>query len=246
MNKFLKKALAGVLLSAALTVGFASPAQAATAGSPKPSEIIESAGPAVVRVYEYEEVKRSSYRSATPRYRKVSLGTAFFVSADGYLLTNNHVVDAESSRYTIHDGKKEIDAEVVYRDAAKDVAVLKVSGKDYDYLKLGIDPVKVGDKVIGIGNADGKRFDSVSRGKVTRLGVGIVTEREDVEVRIRGMIQTTARSFHGDSGGPLLDYTGNVAGIVTAIGIGRSARNTSFVVPASIASAVLATAGVTP
>jgi serine protease Do len=163
----------------------------------------------------------------TPQYRQngtqkqdVGAGTGFFVSADGYIVTNRHVVQDEAAEYTVitHDNKK-LPAKVVGRDPVNDIAVLKVEGKDFPSIALGdSDKVEVGQSVIAIGYALGQFDNTVSAGIISglqrslRAGDGL-SQFEDLS----GVIQTDAAINPGNSGGPLLDLRGEAVGINVAI-----------------------------
>ena len=228
-------------LAALAIAGSAPAAFAATAPKgPSATEIVREAAPAVVLVNAYEKVTPSSRR-----YQRVSLGSGFFVNTYGYLITNRHVVSDEYGVYTVDDGEDERVAEVVYRDEVHDIAVLKVSGRGHESLILSDDAAEEGDKVIGIGNAEGERVDSVSKGKVSELDVRLTVREGKERSTLEGMIKTTARQYHGDSGGPLLNGLGEVIGINTAIGSSRKGGRVSYALPIAVAFPILSRLGVT-
>ena len=144
--------------------------------------------------------------------RAQGLGSGFIISADGYILTNNHVVsDAESVTVQLTSGK-EYTAKVIGTDPPSDVAVIKVDANNLPVVKLGdSDALRVGEWVIAIGNPFGLT-STVTVGVVSakgRSGIGI----EDYE----DFIQTDAAINLGNSGGPLLNIDGRAVGINTAI-----------------------------
>lgn len=235
--------LVAASLLAVLATGVGTAQAAERASSSSTRAIAAAAAPGVVLVNVYEQVGKAS-SLAGKRFRKVSLGTAFFVTGDGYLLTSRHVVADPDAFYTIDDGDGQVLATVLYRDSERDVAVLKVAGTGYPALPLGdSEGIRKGDRVIGIGNAEGDEVDSVSTGKVTHLGVELSVVDDGKRRLLEDMIRTTARHYHGDSGGPLLDAAGKVVGINTAIGVGRESRRASYAFPIDLARAALAIAG---
>jgi len=150
-------------------------------------------------------------RPMPPQFRR-GQGSGFIISADGYVLTNAHVVDgAERISVTLGDGR-EFQAELLGTDKPTDIAVIKIKDGQLPYLPLGdSDALKVGEIVMAIGNPFGQR-NTVTQGIVSakgRSGVGI-TDYAD-------FIQTDAAINPGNSGGPLLNLDGEVVGMNTAI-----------------------------
>lgn len=143
-------------------------------------------------------------------------GSGFFIDKDGRILTNNHVVSGRAPEImvTLADGRK-YRASVLYRDPANDLALLKIEPRGpVKFLPLGdSDALQVGQKVLAIGNPFGLQ-GTLTTGIVSSLGRDIADEsgRE-----LQGMIQTDAAINPGNSGGPLLDSSGAVIGINTAI-----------------------------
>src|SRR3989344_7636376 len=154
--------------------------------------------------------------------QKVSAGTGFFVRSDGLLATNKHVIADNTASYKVltNDGK-EYAAQVVARDPVNDIALLKVEGNNFPVLELGnSDDIKVGQKVIAIGNALGQFSNTVTTGVVSGINRSIVASGETSgPSQIDGAIQTHAATNPGNSGGPLLDLSGRVLGINTAISL---------------------------
>lgn len=146
-----------------------------------------------------------------------SLGSGFLISADGYIVTNNHVVTAgtrgavvESITVTLTD-RKEYKARLVGRDAQSDLAVLKIEGTGLPFVRLGdSNQARVGDWVVAIGSPFGLG-GSVTAGIVSAL------HRSTVGGAFDRFIQTDASINRGNSGGPLFDLSGNVIGINSQI-----------------------------
>lgn len=163
------------------------------------------------------------------------IGSGVIITKDGYILTNNHVVDGASEvKVTMTDGR-EFTAKVVGRDPKSDIAVVKVSATDLPVVPLAdSDKVEVGDVVLAIGNPFGVG-QTVTKGIVSatgRSGMGI----EDYE----DFIQTDAAINPGNSGGALVDIDGRLIGINTAI-LSRSggSQGVGFAVPSDLARDVM-------
>ncbi|TSA40503.1 MAG: Do family serine endopeptidase [Verrucomicrobiales bacterium] len=170
-----------------------------------------------------------------------SLGSGVIVSEDGYILTNNHVVDgadADGVKIALADGKTKLDAKVIGKDPRTDLAVLKVDGKKLSAITLAdSDKIEVGDVVLAVGNPFGVG-QSVSMGIVSAMGrgempFGHMAEYED-------FIQTDAAINPGNSGGALVDAEGRLIGINQSI-VSRSGGNAGvgFAIPVNLARSVL-------
>lgn len=185
-----------------------------------------------------EQGGRRRIPSPPQETRQQSLGSGVIVSADGYLLTNNHVVEgADEIRVTLDNGKREFVAEVVGRDPKTDLAVLKIDAKDLPVATLGnSDQLEVGDVVLAIGNPFGIGL-TVTSGIISAIGRGGLGI-EDYE----DFIQTDAAINPGNSGGALVDAHGRVVGINTAI-LSRSGgfMGVGFAIPIELARAVMET-----
>ena len=141
---------------------------------------------------------------------QMSAGSGFFISADGYIVTNNHVVEnAEEIKVVLKD-ERELDAEIVGRDEATDLAVLKVKGGNYPFVSFENDAVpRVGDWVIAVGNPFGLTATATS-GIVSAYG-------RDIGETFVDFIQIDAPINRGNSGGPTFDIYRGVIGVNTAI-----------------------------
>lgn len=161
--------------------------------------------------------------------REVGGGSGFFISADGYLVTNKHVVDDGAAEYTVltNDGEKYA-AKILAKDSALDVAILKVEGSGFPHLAFGdSDRLKPGQTVIAIGNALAEFRNSVSVGVISGLSRSIVAgDSFGRSEQLEGVIQTDAAINPGNSGGPLLDLRGRVVGVNVAVD--RGAENIGF------------------
>lgn len=169
--------------------------------------------------------------------RDVGGGSGFFVSAEGLLVTNKHVVTDTTAAYTVftNDGRK-YDAEVIARDPLQDLAVLKIAGGTFIPARLGdSDALKLGQTAIAIGNSLGEFRNTVSVGVISGLARTITASGEGVGTEvIQGVIQTDAAINQGNSGGPLLNLKGEVIGINVAVASG--AENVGFAIPVNRAT----------
>lgn len=213
------------------------------------SEAAQLAMPAVVNIFTSKNgARRGNPQADDPWFRFFfgdrlperqepvsSLGSGVIVSAEGYILTNHHVVDgADEIEVALTDGRK-ANAKVVGSDPETDLAVLKITLKDLPAITLGrLENVKVGDVVLAIGNPFGVG-QTVTMGIVSALGrshLGINT--------FENFIQTDAAINPGNSGGALVDAQGNLLGINTAI-YSRSGGSLGigFAIPVSTAKQVM-------
>ncbi len=168
-----------------------------------------------------------------------ALGSGVIVSPDGYIITNNHVVqgaDHDGIKVTLID-KRTFHAKLIGRDPTTDVAVIKIDGSDLPYVALGnSDSVHVGEWVVAIGNPFGLDY-TVTQGIVSALGrnINIIRNKYGIE----DFIQTDAVINPGNSGGPLVDLRGRVVGINTAIATNTgSYEGYGFAIPINIAERV--------
>jgi len=142
--------------------------------------------------------------------RVTGQGSGFFISADGYAVTNNHVVDkADSVQVTTDDGKIHT-AKVIGTDPRTDLALIKVEGGSFPYVKLSDQTPRIGDWVLAVGNPFGLG-GTVTAGIVSARGRDIGASAYD------DFIQIDAPVNKGNSGGPTFDTEGNVIGVNTAI-----------------------------
>jgi serine protease Do len=170
------------------------------------------------------------------KQREQSLGSGVIVSPEGYILTNNHVVDgATDVRVTLSD-KRELKARIVGRDAKTDVAVLKVDAGDLTPIVIGdSSKVQVGDYALAIGNPFGV-------GQTVTMGIVSATGRSNLGIEdYEDFIQTDAPINPGNSGGALINERGELIGVNTAIIAHGSEGNQGigFAVPANLARQVM-------
>ena len=161
-------------------------------------------------------------------------GSGFFITADGYAVTNNHVVqNAENVQVTTDDGKT-YSAKVIGADQRTDVALIKVEGNDFPYVKLADHTPRVGDWVLAVGNPFGLG-GTVTAGIVSARGRDIGAGPYD------DFIQIDAPVNKGNSGGPTFDVDGNVIGVNTAIfSPSGGSVGIAFAIPADTVNSVVA------
>ncbi|MCB1204546.1 MAG: Do family serine endopeptidase [Verrucomicrobiae bacterium] len=168
--------------------------------------------------------------------REEGLGSGVIVSDDGYILTNNHVVgDADEIKVTLpSDRKKEYEAKVVGADPQTDVALIKIDAKNLPHVAIGDSSnLKIGDVVLAVGNPLGLE-------QTATIGIISAVGRSDVNIIEQGyenFIQTDAAINRGNSGGALVDASGRLIGIPTAIQSNFSGGNIGigFAIPSNMA-----------
>lgn len=181
--------------------------------------VVESVTPAVVSIV----VKQNNV--------EISSGSGFFVSVDGYVLTNRHVVDElNTSLFVISNNGEELPAKLIDIDPFQDVAVLQVEGDVFPVVKLGdSNEIKIGQTVIAIGNTLSEFRNTVTKGVVSGINRR-VTAGSSVNVDvIEQAIQTDAAINPGNSGGPLINLKGEVIGINTAVSM--EGESVAFAIP---------------
>jgi serine protease Do len=153
-----------------------------------------------------------------------SSGSGFLISADGYVVTNYHVIEGATEVVVVPHGAKEMTATVVGSDVTNDVALLKVEGQNLPCVTIGSsDALAVGDQVVAIGNPLGEL--------TATLTVGYVSAKDrivDTDGTVINMLQTDAAINSGNSGGPLFNARGEVVGINTAKYSGTSSSGATI------------------
>lgn len=178
------------------------------------------------------------YRQNGTESKEVGGGSGFLVSADGYVVTNRHVVSDAEAQYTVflNDGTDHA-ATIVSTDDVLDIALLKIdaAGATLPFLEFGdSDAVKVGQTAVAIGNALGEFRNTVSVGVVSGLSRTIVAgDGNGSSEQLQNVLQTDAAINAGNSGGPLLNLDGYVIGVNVAASLGGSTENIAFALPAN-------------
>ena len=213
------------------------------------SDAVRKAVPAVVSIFTSKEVKRPrnpfmndplfrhffGERFEDEAQRAFGLGSGVIISSKGYILTNQHVVEAaDEIEVALSDGKK-LAAKVVGSDPETDLAVLHVQAQDLPAITLGqADNLRVGDVVLAIGNPLGV-------GQTVTMGIVSALHRTGLRINtFENFIQTDAAINQGNSGGALIDASGNLVGINTAI-LSQSGGSIGigFAIPVSTAKQVM-------
>lgn len=170
-------------------------------------------------------------------------GTGIIVESDGLILTNNHVVSDAGATFSVFtaDGKEYKDAKVVATDPTRDLAFVRIKASGLKAATLGDSSnLKVGARVIAIGNALGQFQNSATEGIISGLGrpiqAGGSSDASGVE-SLANLIQTDAAINPGNSGGPLVNVSGQVIGMNTAIA--GQAQNIGFAIPINEAKSAL-------
>jgi serine protease Do len=223
---------------------------------PEFTDLIEAKSPAVVKIM--AESKSQSAAQSEPQVpdnvpdifkrfldprrapqRKASAsGSGFLISKDGYVLTNNHVVEGATSVVVRLIDRREYDAEIIGTDPQSDLALLKIKEKNLPFLKFAdSEKAKVGEWVLAIGSPFGLDY-SVSAGIISAIGRSIPSDGSQNYVPF---IQTDVAINPGNSGGPLFNLDGDVVGINSQI-YTRSGGSIglSFAIPSSLAEDVVA------
>ncbi|MBQ9484973.1 trypsin-like peptidase domain-containing protein [Candidatus Saccharibacteria bacterium] len=175
-------------------------------------------------------------------YDSSAAGTGIIVTADGYILTNKHVIDgATKINVVLDDGTTYENVKLVVTDPLNDIAFLKISDvTDLKPATLGNSKtITVGQQVIAIGNALGQYQNSVTSGIISGTGRSLTATDStgSMSENLTDMIQTDAAINSGNSGGPLLNAAGEVIGINTATGSG--VENIGFAIPISSVKGML-------
>lgn len=186
--------------------------------------------------YKDVDIRVPRYVQKGTEAQKVSSGSGFLISLNGHIVTNKHVLeDGENIHYTVllSDGTQK-EAQVLYKDAEYDIALLKIIGTNYKYVEFGDSgKTQLGQSVFAIGNSLGEYSNTVSVGIISGLDRSVTASEADGTVEVlKGVIQTDAAINMGNSGGPLVDLTGKVVGVNVAMI--RSSENIGFSIPINV------------
>lgn len=212
-------------------------AYASSAGSTGVADIVDSVGPAVV----YIEADSNSFNGSSlgfygrnlPQQLEKATGTGFIIDPNGYILTNQHVVDGAKNIKVTLQGKDPLNASVVGQDYELDLAILKIDANNLPMIPMGdSDTMRPGDSVIAIGNPLGLDH-TVTTGVVSAKGRPITIQDRNY----KNLIQTDAAINPGNSGGPLINMQGQVIAINTAIS--ADAQGIGFAIPINTAQSIM-------
>jgi len=251
------KAISRYTTSILLTCVLLLPGLVAAAALPEFREIVRDSSPAVVKIIvehsgargghgqpgpdEIPEYLRRffEFRGVPPsQQQRMAMGSGFIISDDGYILTNNHVVEGANKVLVRMSDRREFDAQVIGTDPRSDLALLRIDAADLPVLKLASkDDLEVGEWVLAIGSPFGLDY-SVTAGIVSAKGRSLPTERNENYVPF---IQTDVAINPGNSGGPLFNLEGEVIGVNSQI-FTRSGGSIglSFAIPVSVVRNVVA------
>lgn len=183
----------------------------------------------------FEEKRIGNFRIITEKFRQsgvqkkqVGGGTAFFITHDGLLISNAHVVKDQTAQYSVvtNEGKS-FPVEVVVRNETIDLALLKAQGENFPLIPLSkSDTVDLGQTVIAIGNSLGEFRNTVSKGIISGIGRNVKLTEQQI---FHEVLQTDAAINVGNSGGPLVNTGGELVGVNFSTVLG--AENISFAIP---------------
>ncbi|PCC99159.1 S1C family serine protease [Halopseudomonas pelagia] len=221
--------------------------QPATQGPYSYSDAVQRAAPAVANIYTSKAADSETPQAfpapplrdysetlPVPNRQQSSLGSAVILNAEGYLLTNNHVVaDADEILVLLRDGREAL-AELIGTDPETDLAVLKINLPDLPVVTISPNQQRIGDVVMAIGNPFGL-------GQTVTMGIVSATGRNQLGLNTyEDFIQTDAAINQGNSGGALIDANGNLIGINTAIfSQSGGSQGIGFAIPANLAVEVM-------
>ncbi len=243
----MKRIVSSVILLGALLL----PAVLSASALPEFREIVQQNSPAVVKIVVQQSAPSAGYGHPGPEempeylrrffefrggppspQEQMAMGSGFIISSDGYIVTNNHVVEGADSVLVRLSDRREFDAQVIGTDPRSDLALLRVDARDLPSLTLASgDDLEVGEWVLAIGSPFGLDY-SVTAGIVSAKGRSLPTENNENYVPF---IQTDVAINPGNSGGPLFNLEGDVVGVNSQI-FTRSGGSIglSFAIPVSV------------
>lgn len=248
------RTIASLVLMLGMALGFQ---QAVAQGLPEFTDLIEKNSPAVVKItttaraatrgqmqmppqQNIPEIFRELFEQySVPERQLNAMGSGFLISSDGYILTNDHVIDRADDITVRLSDQREFKAELVGTDPRSDLALLKIDARDLPTLRFAkADSLKVGQWVLAIGSPFGLDY-SASAGIVSAIGRSIPSERR--ESSYVPFIQTDVAINPGNSGGPLFNLDGEVVGINSQIYTRTGGSiGLSFAIPSGVAEDVVA------
>lgn len=188
------------------------------------TSVVQKSADSVVEITTESVVSGSFNR----QYVSSGAGSGVIISEDGYIVTNNHVIDgANSVRVTLRDGQTSYDAKLIGKDAANDIALLKVEASGLSAATFGdSSTLAVGDYVVAIGNPLGQLGGTVTDGIISALAREVTIDEQSMT-----LLQTNAEINPGNSGGGLFDANGNLIGIVNAKSSATEIEGIGFAIP---------------
>lgn len=211
------------------------------------TKVVQQVGPAVVSIRD-SQTQQDLFGNTS---QATSSGSGVIIDKSGYILTNNHVVSGGGNLTVTFANATTAPATIVGTDPSNDIAVIKVNAAVPAVAQFGDSmSVKIGETVIAIGNALGNLQNTVTEGIVSGVNRSLAGagSSDDPSSALQNMIQTDAAINHGNSGGPLVDLSGRVIGINTAVvrssgsnglfSAGDQAEGLGFAIPSNTAKAV--------
>ena len=204
--------------------------QDATGSSMTIQEITDKAKDSVVEI----RTESQQYDSWMTNYVTEGAGSGVIISDDGYIMTNNHVIEGASKITVTTDDEKQYDATLVGRDSMNDVAVIKIKAKNLTPATYGnSDQLAVGEMAIAIGNPLGELGGTVTQGIISAL------DRElTIDGKTMRLLQTDSSINPGNSGGGLFNSEGQLVGLVVAKSSGSDIEGLGFAIPINTAAKV--------
>lgn len=197
------------------------------------ADMVEDVNQAVVTVINKQTF--AGFGQSSSELQPAGSGTGFIVSDDGYIITNNHVVEGSDSLSVLFVDGTEVDATLVGTDAITDIAVIKIDQRVPATVEIGdSSTLRVGEDIVAIGSALGEYTNTVTQGIVSGLGRSLDSQGG---AGMENMIQHDAPINPGNSGGPLLNMQGQVVGVNTAVvrqaEPGVTAEGLGFAIPSN-------------
>jgi serine protease Do len=201
--------------------------------------VVEKVSPSVVSVV-IKTVNIDFFSGSAMTYES-GIGTGFIVDSNGLVITNSHVVEGSGAEYSVllKDGTT-YEVDKIHRDNFSDIAILEITARGLPTVEFGdSDSLKVGQKAIAIGNALGKFDNTVTTGVVSGIAREVQASSGFGQSKTyENVIQTDAALNPGNSGGPLLNSSGQVIGVNVATTMG--AENIGFAIPVNVVKPILA------
>ena len=202
------------------------------------ANLVKKVGPTVVSIVTTQTTGSGRFQTTSE-----GAGTGIIVSSDGYILTNRHVVqDARTLEIINSEGERYSAVTLIGSDPLNDIAILKIkAAKDLPAAELGDSgTVRVGQRVIAIGNSLGQYQNTVTSGIISGLGRPVTAATDELGMNVESLtdlLQTDAAINPGNSGGPLINMAGQVIGINTAIV--SDAQSVGFAIPINAARGII-------
>lgn len=199
---------------------------------PNIADVVAEVKPSVViintEVAGYDYFYRPTTQQAT--------GSGFIITEDGYIVTNNHVIEGAQSITVILDNKQSFDAEVIGTDPYTDMAVIKINAENLPIVRMGDSSImRIGDWVVAIGNSLGEGT-SATNGIISAKNASLSFSAEQT---LYNLLRTNAEINQGNSGGPLVNMSGEVVGITSAKVASVGVEGMNYAISAETATPII-------